>query len=134
MKAASRDGGNAMRALVIDDDEIACELVASLLEAVSWQVHRLPSPIGATKLIVDKRIHVVVADLMMPDITGDKLARLIRGNPRVAKVGIVVISASGAELDRLGPDTGIDAVVHKSEARSRLVSAVREAYRKRGSP
>ncbi len=128
----SRDGSNAMRALVIDDDEIACELMASLLEVVSWQVHRLPSPIGATKLIVDKRIHVVVADLMMPDITGDKFARLLRGNPRISKVGIVLISSSGVELDRAGMDNGVDAIVHKSEARNRLVPAVREAYRKRG--
>ena len=127
----SRDGG-VMRALVIDDDEIACELTASLLESMSWQVHRLPSAIGATKLIIDKRIHVVVADLMMPDITGDKFARLLRGNPRIAKVGIVLISASGADLDRLSSDSGIDAIVHKSDARSRLVPAVREAYRKRG--
>jgi CheY-like chemotaxis protein len=128
----SRGGSTAMRALVIDDDEIACELTASLLEGVSWHVHRLPSAIGATKLIIDQRIHVVVADLMMPDITGDKFARLLRGNPRIAKVGIVVISASAAELERLSSDTGIDAIVHKSEARSRLVPAVRDAYRKRG--
>jgi CheY-like chemotaxis protein len=126
-----RDGSTEMRALVIDDDEIACELMASLLEGVKWQVHRLPSPIGATKLIIDKRIHVVVADLMMPDITGDKFARLLRGNSRIAKVGIVLISSSGSELDRAGRDIGIDAVVHKNDARDRLVSAVREAYRKR---
>ena len=128
----SRGGSTEMRALVIDDDEIACELMASLLEEMSWQVHRLPSPIGATKLIIDKRIHVVVADLMMPDITGDKFARLLRGNPRIAKVGIVLISSSGSELDRAGMDNGIDAIVHKSEARNRLAPAVREAYRKRG--
>jgi CheY-like chemotaxis protein len=128
-----RDASSAMRALVIDDDEIACELMASLLEGVNWHVHRLPSPIGATKLIIDKRIHVVVADLMMPDITGDKFARLLRGNPRIAKVGIVLISSSSSELDRAGMDSGVDAIVHKSDARNRLVPAVREAYRKRGS-
>ena len=79
----SRDGSTAMRGLVIDDDEIACELMASLLEGVSWQLHRLPSPIGATKLIIDQRIHVVVADLVMPDITGDKFVRLLRRTPRI---------------------------------------------------
>jgi CheY-like chemotaxis protein len=121
-----------MRALVIDDDDIACELLASVLEDVSWEVHRLPSPIGATKLIVDKKIHVVVADLMMPDITGDKFARLLRGNPRIARVGIVLVSASGTALERLSSDNGIDAIVHKGEARTRLVTAAREAYRKRG--
>jgi len=120
-----------MRALVIDDDDIACELLASLLEDVSWEVHRLPSPIGATKLIVDQRIHVVVADLMMPDITGDKFARLLRGNPRVAKVGIVLVSASDTALTRVSSDSGIDAVVHKGDARTQLVTAAREAYRKR---
>lgn len=131
---SSTDGSTAMRALVIDDDEIACELLASLLEGVNWQVHRLRSPIGATKLIVDNGIHVVIADLMMPDITGDKFARLLRRNPRIAKVGIVLISGSGTELDRLRLDSGIDGIVHKNDARNQLVHAVREAYRKRGSP
>ena len=119
-----------MRALIIDDDEIARELLRSSLEEASLEVFELPSPIGATKKIIDEKINVVVLDVMMPEVSGDKLAKMLRGNPRMGRVGIVLVSSlKTEELRHLQRESGADAIVEKSRIREDLVLAVKKASR-----
>lgn len=117
-----------MRTLIIDDDEIARELLRSNLEDAAMEVFDLPSPIGATKTIIDEKINVVVLDVMMPEVSGDKLAKLLRGNPKMGRVGIVLVSSlNPIELRKLQKESGADAIVEKSRIRQDLVSAVKRA-------
>ena len=66
------------RALVIDDDEIARELVVSLLKDGSYETFELSSPIGATQMISREKIELLILDIMMPGLSGDKLAKMLR--------------------------------------------------------
>lgn len=117
-----------MRALIIDDDDIARELLRSTLEDAKLEVFELPSPIGATKKIIDEKINVVVLDVMMPEVSGDKLARLLRGNPKMGRVGIILVSSlPPEELRKLQRESGADAIVEKSRIRHDLVRAVERA-------
>lgn len=117
-----------LRALIIDDDDIARELLRSSLEEAKLSVFDLPSPIGATKKIIDEKINVVVLDVMMPEVSGDKLAKLLRGNPKMGRVGIVLVSSlAPEELRKLQRESGADAIVQKARIRQDLVAAVRLA-------
>lgn len=117
-----------MRTLIIDDDDIARELLRSNLEDAAMTVFDLPSPIGATKTIIDEKINVVVLDVMMPEVSGDKLAKMLRGNPKMGRVGIVLVSSlNPAELRKLQVESGADAVVEKARIRQDLVPAVKRA-------
>lgn len=119
-----------MRTLIIDDDDIARELLRSSLEDAHYDVFELPSPIGATKKIIEEKINVVVLDVMMPEVSGDKLAKMLRGNPRMGRVGIVLVSSlKTEELRRLQIESGADAIVEKSRIRQDLAPAVRRAAR-----
>ena len=82
-----------MKALVIDDDDIARELIVSVLERGGYETFDLPSPIGATQTILDRGIEIVVLDLMMPALSGDKLAKMLRSNPRLRDLTIVLVSS-----------------------------------------
>lgn len=117
-----------MRTLIIDDDDIARELLRSNLEDAALTVFDLPSPIGATKKIIDEKINVVVLDVMMPEVSGDKLAKMLRGNPKMGRVGIVLVSSlKPDELRRLQKESGADEIVEKSRIRQDLVLAVKRA-------
>jgi len=119
-----------MKTLIIDDDEIARELLRSSLESADHAVFELPSPIGATKKIIEEKINVVVLDVMMPEVSGDKLAKMLRGNPRMGRVGIVLVSSLRAdELRRLQVESGADEVVEKARIRQDLAAAVKRAAR-----
>jgi PleD family two-component response regulator len=117
--------------LVIDDSDIARASMASVLEGAGLKVLELASPIGATRAILQHRISVVVVDVLMPGMRGDRLATLFRSNPRFERLGVVLVSGeSGVELDRLLAETGADAAVSKA-ALEGLVPAVIRARTKR---
>jgi CheY-like chemotaxis protein len=117
------------RVLVIDDDEIARELLVSILRDGAHDVFDLPSPIGATQLIASRGIDVVVLDLMMPALSGDKLAKMLRSNPRLRGLGIVLVSSCDIrELEELAARVNANAVVSKRHVRENLLSAVASAH------
>jgi CheY-like chemotaxis protein len=115
------------RILLIDDDDITRELFSSLLVAAGHQVWELPSPIGATRTISANRIDIVILDIFMPQMDGDKSARMLRENPRLKDLGIILVSSCEQErLSSLAERVGADAVVPKAEARAKLVPVVRQ--------
>jgi CheY-like chemotaxis protein len=124
------------KALVIDDDDVARELIVSILEDGGYMTFDLPSPIGATQMILSERIDVVVVDLFMPALSGDKLAKMLRQNRRMDGLAIVLVSgASDDELSELRKSVQADAVVSKSDIRKRLLpalSSARAAQSRRG--
>lgn len=123
------------RVLVIDDDEVARELLGSELEKVGFEVLSLPSPIGASRLIQANDVGAVVLDVMMPAMSGDRLATLLRQNKRFSNVAVVLVSGKGAaELGALALAVGADAVVSKSEIRQTLAQSVIKAMRARAQP
>jgi CheY-like chemotaxis protein len=120
------------RALVIDDDEIVRALMSELLRAQGCDVFDTGSPIGVTKLIVQHQIDIVVLDVMMPDISGDKLAKLLRRNPKLQQLAIVLVSSGEHDdLAQLASDVEADSVVSKSEIRGELARVALAAHRRR---
>lgn len=120
------------RVLVIDDDEIVREGMCELLRGRGFEVFDAGSPIGVTKLIVQNQIDVVVLDVMMPDISGDKLTRLLRSNPKLQQLAIVLVSSGKEEdLTRLAAEVAADSVVSKAEIHTDLARAALAAHRRR---
>ena len=117
--------------LVIDDCEIARAEMAQRLARAGFKVSNLASPIGATRVIVDQAIDVVVIDVQMPSIRGDRLAALFKGNPRFATLGVILVTGGNeTELEELGAVAKADAVLSKGRL-DRLVDLVKDTFRRR---
>jgi CheY-like chemotaxis protein len=115
--------------LVIDDSDVARAMMERTLKQNGYRVIGMPSPIGATRTIMRENIDVVVIDLQMPDVPGDRVATLFRNGPRLDRMGVVLVSGSArAELEKIGKACGADAVVTKEEAPQMLPFAVRHAF------
>jgi len=120
------------RVLVVDDDPTSRQLMCDQLRSGGCEVFDTGSPIGVSKLVVQHDINVVVVDVVMPDISGDKLVKLLRSNPRLSDLAVVLVSASDPEqLKRLAKSVAADAVLPKSELRTQLTLVVQNAVRKR---
>jgi CheY-like chemotaxis protein len=121
-----------LRVLIVDDDDMVRAQLGELLRAQHHEVFELPSAIGVTRAVMHSHIDVVVIDIQMPALPGDKLAHVLRENPRFKHLGVVLISGRPAEeLDKLAVEVGADAVVTKSEARAKFTAAVESAARYR---
>ncbi len=117
---------------MIDDDEVARELMSSTLEDAGYVVFSLPSAIGATRSIYKNMVQAVVLDVMMPDINGDKVAKLLRKNSRGRDLAIILVSSRPAdELQKLATSADADAIVGKADIRTKLSKVLLEACRSR---
>lgn len=86
-------------------------------------------------MISQHSIDAVVVDVMLPDISGDKLARLLRQNSRGSTLAIVLVSSRPIEeLRSLATAANADAVVPKNKIRSHLGTVVETAYYARRGP
>ncbi|HMJ53466.1 MAG TPA: response regulator [Polyangiaceae bacterium] len=123
------------RILLIDDDDIAREFLASLLRDGGHQVFELPSPIGATRAILNNAIDVVVLDIFMPQMDGDKSAKMLRENPRLSGIAIVLVSSCDpVQLEEIAARVRANAVVSKADAREKLVATVNRLGRTSNRP
>jgi DNA-binding NarL/FixJ family response regulator len=113
--------------LVIDDHQISRNSVIRLLQAAGLTVVGAPSAIGATRLALRRGIQVAVIDLNMPAMRGSSLVHVIRKSPRLANVGIVLLSgASDAELVTAAGESSADAAVSKLNMKDTLVPVVQK--------
>jgi CheY-like chemotaxis protein len=120
-----------LRILVIDDDDVSREVIVAHLSEAGHHVTALRSPIGATKHIVEVKIQVVVLDVMMPSMRGDKLAALLSRNPKLKSLGVVLITgAPASELRLLAAEVKAAAVVSKSALEEELLPAIYRAVKR----
>lgn len=120
----------AIHVLVIDDSDIAREQMADRLKQAGFTVSTLASPIGATRVIAEQAIDVVVIDVQMPSIRGDRLAALFKGNRRFTALGVILVTgANETELLQLEAMAKSDCVLSKARL-ERLPDAVNDVYRK----
>src|SRR5688572_15225094 len=102
------------------------ECIVSALKSAGYTVLALPSPIGATSALLRNAVKLVVLDLQMPTMNGDKLAALFRKNERLRDLKVILASGTcGSELKRLGREAGADAVVDKAHGVELIVRTVR---------
>ncbi|HKQ67981.1 MAG TPA: response regulator [Polyangiaceae bacterium] len=121
----------SINVLVIDDDAIGRTLLCETLREHYSELTEVTTPIGASRIVSQERIDVVVLDVEMPNLSGDKLAKLFRTNPRLAHVGVVLVSGTGDDqLALLGLECQADATVTKAKVRADLVKAVQVAWEK----
>ncbi len=120
-----------MRVFVVDDDDIARELLASTLRKAGHIVLELSSAIGVTREIVTHNPDVIVLDLMMPSLDGDKLTRIVRSHSAGKALGIVLVSSRPLEeLEETAIAVDADAVVNKRAIRDQLSAAVERAHQR----
>lgn len=117
--------GEQVQVLVIDDHQLSRNSVIRLLQAAGLSVVGAPSAIGATRLALRRGIKVAVIDLNMPAMRGSSLIQVIRKSPRLANIGIVLLSgASDEELVTAAGEVSADAAVSKLTMKDTLVPAV----------
>jgi CheY-like chemotaxis protein len=109
------------RVLVIADSEEMRELVINILRPGGFVVFGQPSAIGATRSIRQNGIRAVVLEIGVPGIRGEKVVSVLRENPRLDGLVIIVVTGAGydQELDAKGLESA-NAVLDREGLEFRL--------------
>jgi two-component system chemotaxis response regulator CheV len=101
--------------LVIDDFALARAQLRQLLTAAGFLVFEQSSATGATRTILTHKVQAVIVDVNMPGLSGDRLVGVLRKNPRLRDLVIVIVSGkSDAELQKISRVADANAVLSKS--------------------
>lgn len=118
------------RILVIADSEGMREHLVELLSPEGFVVFGQPSAIGATRSIRENGIRAVIVDVGVPGIRGEKLVSVMRENPRLDGLVIVVVTgdANDQAFDAAGLES-VNAILDRSGLEFRLVPLLRRLLR-----
>ena len=87
------------RILVVDDEEDIVELIRYNLTAVGYRVSCIGSGEDAIRLIRSEPFDLVVLDIMLPGISGIKVAQTLRSDPKYLNISIIMLTAKSEEPD-----------------------------------
>jgi len=114
--------------LVVEDETTLRETLAEALEAEGFQVVQAADGRAALARFRADRPDLVILDLMLPELSGIEVCRIIRAE---SGVPIVMLTAKDSELDKVvGLELGADDYVTKPFSLRELSARIRALFRR----
>lgn len=121
---------NEYRILVVDDEEDICEILKFNLEMEGYHVDSANSAEEALQMDLS-RYHLLLLDVMMGEISGFRMAKIMKNKPETATIPIIFITAKNAENDTLtGFNLGADDYIAKPFSLREVIMRVKAVLRR----
>ncbi len=121
--------------LVIDDEADITSLLSFNLKAKGFAVEAVNDPnqsIGVARSFLPD---LVILDVMMPDLNGIQICRMLRADPKLKAVPVIFLTAKSEEADRIqGLEVGADDYVCKPFSPKELILRIQSILRRAGEP
>ncbi len=113
--------------LLLDDSEITLEMERAVLEERGYEVAVAGNLIEFQGLLDSFQPEVILTDLMMPDISGKDIVRVLKQDFHTERIPIVLFSSKpDEELAEIAEQAGADGYLSKSHGIDRLGDMVDE--------
>lgn len=124
------------RILVVDDEQDICEILQFNLETEGYEVVTANSAEEALDILHspaaegENEFSLILLDVMMGEISGFKMARMLKADPEKAHIPIIFITALGDEDDtvkglNIGADDYISKPLSMKEVKARVKAVIR---------
>lgn len=121
---------NDYRILVVDDEEDLCEILKFNLEMEGYTVDTAYSAEEALKLDITQ-YNLLLLDVMMGEISGFKMARMLKANKDTAEIPIIFITAKDTENDTItGFNLGAEDYISKPFSLREVIMRVKAVLRR----
>lgn len=125
---------NDYRILVVDDEEDLCEILKFNLENEGYEVDMANSAEEAMKMDISS-YNLLLLDVMMGEISGFKMANMLKKDNKTAKVPIIFITAKDTENDTVtGFNLGADDYISKPFSLREVIARVKAVLRRTIAP
>jgi twitching motility two-component system response regulator PilG len=111
-----RARGGTPRVLVVDDSQICLDMMAMVLEEGGYEVVTLSSPFALSSAMSEHDPDLVLVDVAMPGLPGDKLVEITMRNRRAGRGCPIVLHSdrTDAELEYLVQTSGASGHLRKT--------------------
>ena len=108
--------------LVVDDDDAIRELLRQSLEAEGYDIREARDGVEAIQQVKLVKPDLIILDVMMPQINGFEVAAVLKNDPQMADIPIIVLSI--VEDRERGFQLGVDRYLTKPINRSKLLGEI----------
>ena len=116
--------------LVVDDEESLCEILQFNLEIEGYEADVAYSAEQALGMHPE-RYSLILLDVMMGEMSGFRMARLLKADPATAKVPVIFCTAKDTEDDTVaGLNRGADDYIAKPFSVREVLARVRSVLRR----
>ena len=124
---------NEYRILVVDDEEDLCEILKFNLENEGYKVDTANSAEEALKMELSS-YHLLLLDVMMGEISGFRMANLLKKDKDTAHIPIIFVTAKDTENDTVtGFNLGADDYISKPFSIREVIVRVKAVLRRTAS-
>lgn len=117
--------------LLVDDEPDIVALLSYNLKKEGFSVDTAADGEAALAKIRGQKFDLVILDLMLPDIQGIDLCKMIRNNPHTVTLPIIMLTAKGEEIDKvIGLEVGADDYVTKPFSPRELTARIKAVLRR----
>lgn len=121
-----------IRILLVDDEEDILEIIQYNLTQEGYQVYTAKNGIEAIAKAKKKDPHLIILDVMMPEMDGIEACEILRPTPGLENTIITFLTARGEDYSQLaGFDAGADDYIQKPIRPKVLVSKIKALLRRR---
>ena len=122
------------RILVVDDEEDLCEILKFNLENEGYWVDTANSAEEALKMDLSQ-YHLLLLDVMMGEISGFRMANMLKKNKDTAQIPIIFVTAKDTENDTItGFNLGADDYISKPFSIREVIVRIKAVLRRTASP
>jgi two-component system phosphate regulon response regulator PhoB len=117
--------------LVVEDEQAIAEMIVTSLEMAGYQVKRAANGQIAYQMVLNTAPDLILADWMMPMMTGIELAQRLKREENTAEIPIILLTAKSEEDAKIkGFDAGIDDYVVKPFSPRELLARIKAVLRR----
>lgn len=114
------------KVMIVDDDELILAIYGNMLQSLGCKVTTRNSPLGTTAAILADNPDIVLLDVFMPTLSGNKVVEVIKSNERFRNIKVLLFSSRPIEelADKVA-SCGADGFIQKTGDHQEFVRQVK---------
>jgi two-component system phosphate regulon response regulator PhoB len=121
--------------LVVEDEPDAVELIEFNLKNAGFEVATAIDGAAALKMAAQSRPDLILLDVMLPEVDGLEVCKILRRDAGTAAVPVIMLTAKAAEIDRvLGLELGADDYLTKPFSPRELLLRIKKLLKRSQAP
>ncbi len=117
--------------LIVEDEKDIVELLQYNLEKENFKIQSANNGQRALDLVRKNHPDLILLDLMLPEIDGLEVCRILKKDPKTSHIPIIMLTAKSSESDKIvGLELGADDYITKPFSMKELIARVKALLRR----
>ena len=119
--------------LLIDDNEEILDFLERILQQ-KYAILKAPDGAQALKLLETEAVQLIISDVMMPEMDGFELCRIVKSNFEYSHIPVILLTAKNTIQSKVqGLELGADAYIEKPFSKEHLIAQIASLLANRNS-